>query len=95
MIGEIHFSFATFYSLETLKLGFFIPWIRIRDPPNFGGSGSGSSAEKLADPGGSGYGSGSETLPPSPSLIYEHMDSVSDPDPYPGGRSARIRQFFS
>ena len=64
MIGEIHFSFATFYSLETLKLGFFIPWIRIRDPPNFGGSGSGSSAEKLADPGGSGsgYGSGSETL---------------------------------
>ena len=62
MIGEIHFSFATFYSLETLKLGFFIPWIRIRDPPNFGGSGS--SAEKLADPGGSGsgYGSGSETL---------------------------------
>ena len=50
MIGEIHFSFATFYSLETLKLGLFIPWIRIRDPPNFGGSGSGSSAEKLADP---------------------------------------------
>ena len=56
MIGEIHFSFATFYSLETLKLGLFIPWIRIRDPPNF--DGSGSLAEKLADPGGSG----SETL---------------------------------
>ena len=45
------------YSLEALKLGFFIPWIRIRDPPNF--DGSGSLAEKLADPGGSG----SETLP--------------------------------
>ena len=44
------------YSLEALKLGFFIPWIRIRDPPNF--DGSGSLAEKLADPGGSG----SETL---------------------------------
>ena len=40
--------FLQLSSLEALKLGFFIPWIRIWDPPNF--DGSGSLAEKLADP---------------------------------------------
>ena len=34
------------YSLENLKLGFFITWIRIRHPPYFGGP----SAEKVPDP---------------------------------------------